>query len=176
MLRFRVASSEYCNARWLLTRLAKLELSLIEFGLNDEQVANIMTEVRFSNPRAFPLGAFCASASVDRFGNPIGGNTLISVNETTGHLCLGLGCRGPEFCVDAECQFKIPVETEASDCPGDSGGPILAEEKDGTWTEVGLVSFGVSNNLADCGLTLRPSVYTNIGKYDGWIREVISTP
>jgi secreted trypsin-like serine protease len=68
----------------------------------------------------------------------------------------------------------MPIAQEPSDCPGDSGGSILAREPDGSWTEVGLVSYGVSNNGELCGLTLRPSVYTNVGFYDAWIRSVIS--
>jgi secreted trypsin-like serine protease len=96
------------------------------------------------------------------------------LGTTDGELCLGLGCRGPDLCVDKACSFTMPIEHEPSDCPGDSGGPILAKEQDGSWTEVGLVSYGVSNNGELCSLTLRPSVYTNVGYYDAWIRSVIS--
>ena len=77
--------------------------------------------------------------------------------------------------MDKACTYTTPITHEPSDCLGDSGGPILAKEADGSWTEVGLVSYGVSNNGEMCGLTLRPSVYTNVGCYAAWIRSVIAS-
>jgi len=173
MLEFRVASSQYCSARWLLGARSALQNRLYGLRLNNPQVAAIMDLVDAAGPRGFPLGAFCGSASVDLFGNPVGNGQLLG-KTSDGELCLGLGCRGPELCMDRACSYTIAITQEPSDCPGDSGGPLLAKEPDGSWTEVGLVSYGVSDNGELCGLTLRPSVYTNVGYYDGWIRSVIS--
>jgi hypothetical protein len=177
MLDFRVASSAYCNARWLLSSMASLQAALGALGLTDDAVKDILDTVRAAKPKAFPAGAFCGSASVDVLGEPVGGNTLVTRLPASqgGGLCWGLGCRGPEFCVDPGCDYRIPIESEASDCPGDSGGPILAKEADGSWTQVGIVSYGVTvrDEAAECGLTLAPSVYTNVAIYDAWIRSVI---
>lgn len=175
MLDFRVASNRYCNARWLLSELPPLQQQLAELDLSDKAIIDIVAMVRTAGPRGFPAGAFCGSASVDEFGNPVGGGAVLAPAGGAG-VCLGLGCQGPEFCFDAGCDYRIPIESEPSDCPGDSGGPILAKEADGSWTEVGLVSYGVSvqDDDAECGLTLAPSVYTNVGVYDAWIRSVIS--
>jgi secreted trypsin-like serine protease len=173
MLDFRVASNQYCSGRWLLGARAALQDKLYGVRLNDPEVAAIMDMVDGAGPRGFPVGAFCASASVDLFGNPVGNGPLLG-KTPDGELCLGLGCRGPELCMDKACSYTFPLAQEPSDCPGDSGGPILAKEPDGSWTEVGLVSYGVSDNGELCSLTLRPSVYTNVGYYDAWIRSVIS--
>ena len=174
MLEFRVASTQYCSARWLLGVRSALQDKLYGLRLSDPEVAAVMDMVDGAGPRGFPLGAFCASVSVDLFGNPIGSGQLVD-RTSDGQLCLGLGCRGPDLCMDKACTYTTPITHEPSDCPGDSGGPILAKEADGSWTEVGLVSYGVSNNGEMCGLTLRPSVYTNVGYYDAWIRSVIAS-
>jgi hypothetical protein len=177
-LDFRVASSRYCNARWLLSLMAGLAQTLGAAGLGDQTVGDIMGMVQRAGPRTFPAGAFCGSASVDMFGDPVGGSALGTRLPAAagGGVCLGLGCRGPEFCADPGCDYRIPIESEPSDCPGDSGGPVLAREADGSWTQVGIVSYGihVSSKAALCGLTVAPSVYTNVGAYDAWIRSVIS--
>ncbi len=175
MLDFRVASSAYCSTRWLLGSLAALRNQLYGLSLSDQEVNTIIDTVEAAGPRGFPVGAFCASASVDLFGNPVGSGLLFQ-KAANGDVCLGLGCRGPEFCSDPACTFHIPVDSEPSDCPGDSGGPILAKESDGSWTEVGLVSYGiqVTNRKDLCGLTLAPSVYTNVGSFDAWIRSTIA--
>jgi hypothetical protein len=53
-------------------------------------------------------------------------------------------------------------------CFGDSGGPlVLPVEDEGSWVLVGLVSWG-----AGCGRALRPTVYTEVAAYAGWLAEV----
>jgi hypothetical protein len=51
---------------------------------------------------------------------------------------------------------------------GDSGGPLLQETVDGTWTQVGIVSFGVGCARAD-----KPGVYSRISLAYDWIQEMI---
>lgn len=111
--------------------------------------------------RGLPVGAFCASQSVDMLGHPVGTGVVGAL--------LGLG---PELVLDG--MRRIPIQHEPDSCPGDSGGPVLAKEPDGTWVQVGIVSYGVATNDALCGLTLRPSVYTNVGFYDAWVRSILS--
>ncbi|XP_076544254.1 phenoloxidase-activating factor 1-like [Osmia lignaria lignaria] len=60
------------------------------------------------------------------------------------------------------------VEGEDS-CSGDSGGPLMSEEKGsdgiGRWTAVGLVSFGPT----PCGFRNWPAVYTRVIDFIPWI-------
>lgn len=53
-------------------------------------------------------------------------------------------------------------------CFGDSGGPLVAPADDErtTWFLVGLVSWG-----AGCGRPLRPTVYTEVAAYAGWLAD-----
>jgi secreted trypsin-like serine protease len=56
----------------------------------------------------------------------------------------------------------------ATDCKGDSGGPVMTE-KNGLWTAVGIVSYG----FVDCS-NLRPSVYTDVAYYLDFINKTIA--
>ncbi|XP_050055390.1 trypsin II-P29-like [Aphis gossypii] len=49
-------------------------------------------------------------------------------------------------------------------CLGDSGGPLLIQRQDGKWTNVGVVSWGIS-----CGEMGIPGVYTKVTSYLKWI-------
>ena len=52
-------------------------------------------------------------------------------------------------------------------CEGDSGGPMLSLERDGSrWSIIGITSFGV-----DCADTRFPGVYTRVDKYLDWIEQ-----
>ncbi|KAI1292142.1 Vitamin K-dependent protein C [Halotydeus destructor] len=65
--------------------------------------------------------------------------------------------------------YKLPKTTlcagkEGSDaCDGDGGGPLVCE-KDKTWYQVGIVSFGIG-----CGRPKTPGVYTKISSFTDWI-------
>ena len=55
-------------------------------------------------------------------------------------------------------------------CQGDSGGPLLYQ-LDGTWQQVGIVSFG-----QDCALPDFPGVYARVEKYNDWVnKQIVST-
>lgn len=57
-------------------------------------------------------------------------------------------------------------------CGGDSGGPLMLENKKmgrKNYTLVGLVSWGVN----ECGLKNTPGVYTNVANYLPWILNKI---
>ena len=55
----------------------------------------------------------------------------------------------------------------ASDCKGDSGGPVMTQ-KGTTWTAVGIVSYG----FVDCA-NLSPSVYTDVAFHLDFIKKSI---
>ncbi|PSW38692.1 serine protease [Photobacterium phosphoreum] len=55
-------------------------------------------------------------------------------------------------------------------CFGDSGGPILAQDDNDEWLQVGIVSGGTVGDLA-CGSMTRPGFYARVGNYTDWIVE-----
>ena len=56
-------------------------------------------------------------------------------------------------------------------CSGDSGGPLMVRQQDGSWLQVGIVSWGRrSQETTDpCGIKDLYSVYTNVSNYFDWI-------
>jgi hypothetical protein len=170
VLDFRIANSRYCNARWVLSILHTLQARLTSFGLSAPAVRDIMDTVGAAAPRALPAGSVCASSLVDMFGDPVGSGIL-------GEFF----AKGPIFPSDGgdpatllRALNTLGIESEAGDCPGDSGGPVFATEPDGSTVQVGVVSYGISTSTVDCGSTLAPSVYTSVAAYDGWIRSIMS--
>ncbi|MFK8252771.1 serine protease [Ancylobacter terrae] len=56
-------------------------------------------------------------------------------------------------------------------CQGDSGGPILSRKADGSFVQVGIVSFGIG-----CGHAELPGVYTRLALYTDWMKKTIAAP
>lgn len=54
-------------------------------------------------------------------------------------------------------------------CQGDSGGPILKKKADGSFVQVGIVSFGIG-----CGHAELPGVYTRLALYTDWMKKTIA--
>uniref|UniRef100_F6R7T7 Peptidase S1 domain-containing protein n=1 Tax=Xenopus tropicalis TaxID=8364 RepID=F6R7T7_XENTR len=53
-------------------------------------------------------------------------------------------------------------------CYGDSGGPLNCKNTDGAWEVHGVVSFG---SAAGCNYYKKPSVFTRVSDFNGWICE-----
>ncbi|XP_047478379.1 mucin-5AC-like isoform X2 [Penaeus chinensis] len=76
-----------------------------------------------------------------------------------------------------ECQQKasLPPDTNSvvcaltlfkDTCQGDSGGPLVAKLCDGTWAQIGVVSYGFR-----CAVPDNPGVYTRVSAFANWISE-----
>jgi secreted trypsin-like serine protease len=164
VLDLRITSPRFCEARNELAALAWLKIELTSLQLPRATIDELTGMVMQAPPHAVPLGAFCASKSIDMFGNP----------EGTG-LMGTLLAKGPQKVLgDGITDWRFAITSEPDSCPGDSGGPLFATESDGSYVEVGVVSYGATSKDAECGLTVRPPVYTNVGVYAAWIRSIIA--
>ncbi|MEM0900086.1 MAG: serine protease [Pseudomonadota bacterium] len=55
-------------------------------------------------------------------------------------------------------------------CDGDSGGPLMLRQRDGSLIQAGVVSFGLSSQEGPgCKRTAKFSMYTRIGNYADWV-------
>jgi secreted trypsin-like serine protease len=59
-------------------------------------------------------------------------------------------------------------ENGRGSCQGDSGGPALVKDKDGSFVQVGIVSFGAYNGCEE-GF---PSSQTLVHKFIDWIEHI----
>ncbi|XP_066547101.1 chymotrypsin-like elastase family member 2A [Amia ocellicauda] len=59
---------------------------------------------------------------------------------------------------------------QLSSCNGDSGGPLNYQARDGSWEVHGVVSFGSS---LGCNYYKKPSVFTRVSAYIGWINNAM---
>ncbi|WP_233220327.1 trypsin-like serine protease [Photobacterium sp. GB-72] len=58
-------------------------------------------------------------------------------------------------------------------CFGDSGGPLLTQDNNSNWVQIGIVSGG-SAGEPQCGSLTRPTFYTRVGTYYDWINESVA--
>jgi secreted trypsin-like serine protease len=67
------------------------------------------------------------------------------------------------------------VEGGKGSCSGDSGGPLMVTLADGTFMQVGVVSWGyTADNDAGCSLEASFSAYTRVARYQDWIRDTVA--
>ncbi len=60
-------------------------------------------------------------------------------------------------------------------CNGDSGGPLMVAMPDGTYLQVGIVSWGyTADNAAGCSLEAEFSAFTRVAIYQQWIMDTIA--
>ncbi|ROT71663.1 hypothetical protein C7M84_009999 [Penaeus vannamei] len=76
-----------------------------------------------------------------------------------------------------ECQQKVSLPPDTNSvvcaltlykdtCQGDSGGPLVAKLCDGTWAQIGIVSYGFQ-----CAVPDNPGVYTRVSAFASWISD-----
>ncbi|MGR5519692.1 S1 family peptidase [Vibrio sp. PNB22_4_2] len=68
------------------------------------------------------------------------------------------------------CANGFPNQTYTSICRGDSGGPLTYQDANGTYQQIGIVSYGSSI----CESPDIPSVFTEILNYTSWIEAQTS--
>ncbi|XP_047445735.1 chymotrypsin-like elastase family member 2A [Mugil cephalus] len=56
-------------------------------------------------------------------------------------------------------------------CNGDSGGPLICQNPDGSWDVHGVVSFGSGEG---CNVFQKPTVFTQVSSYISWINTVMT--
>nr|XP_043898970.1 enteropeptidase [Solea senegalensis]XP_043898971.1 enteropeptidase [Solea senegalensis] len=71
----------------------------------------------------------------------------------------------PEYNITSSMVCAGHPEGGADSCQGDSGGPLICLE-DGSWTLIGVTSFGIG-----CGLPQRPGVYARVSAFTSWIAQ-----
>lgn len=66
---------------------------------------------------------------------------------------------------------------ERTSCNGDSGGPLMMRREDGSWVQVGIVSWGRTplNSNQRCGHAELYGVYARVSNYFDWISTKIRT-
>ncbi|PSV41496.1 trypsin-like serine protease [Photobacterium sp. GB-36] len=58
-------------------------------------------------------------------------------------------------------------------CKGDSGGPLLTQDNNSNWVQIGIVSGGSAGEPL-CGSLTRPTFYARVGTYYDWINESVA--
>jgi len=91
----------------------------------------------------------------------------VDVNYFSSSTCNGLS--GYQGDVKDDTMFCAGVEGGGKDsCQGDSGGPIFYQKQDGSYEQVGIVSWGIG-----CAQRNYPGVYSRISGELDWIQEQV---
>jgi secreted trypsin-like serine protease len=92
----------------------------------------------------------------------------VTVDRATCNSIYGGGITENMICAGAT------TDVNSDTCQGDSGGPLLAEVAENDWIQIGVVSFGGTENGPNCADPDAPGVYSNIGSLTGFIQEYVS--
>ncbi|MGH9243886.1 MAG: serine protease [Acidimicrobiales bacterium] len=121
-------------------------------------------------PTAATLTGDGAPAVTTGFGATETADSSDVLLEATVQIYADLECRakyaedGDE--VIAATQVCAGIDAGGVDsCYGDSGGPLVVPSRDGsTWYLIGIVSWA-----AGCGVPERPTIYTEVPSFTGWL-------
>lgn len=60
-------------------------------------------------------------------------------------------------------------------CNGDSGGPLVVKLPDGSFVQVGIVSWGFTSETDEhsCNVEASFSAFTRVAKFEDWIRSIV---
>lgn len=93
------------------------------------------------------------------------------LREVTINIISNNDCNRPQaydgIIVESQLCAGVP-EGGKDSCSGDSGGPLMSKQS-GSFTQVGVVSFGDS-----CAVAAKPGVYTRVDSFLGWIKQYVS--
>lgn len=98
---------------------------------------------------------------------------MSNLEEAFVYLSSGMGdaLTGNMICAGTE-------SGERDSCQGDSGGPLMIKQADGSWQQVGIVSWGAqpltSAVVSPCGNKQLYAVYTRLSKYIDWINRTMA--
>ncbi|ESN95803.1 hypothetical protein HELRODRAFT_185962 [Helobdella robusta] len=104
-----------------------------------------------------------ASGSVTK----VDGLRYTTVNTTTNAYCSGIYGPLSKITDDMLCASDNRNSAERDSCQGDSGGPLVRKEKDGTFSLIGIVSWGKG-----CA-SKYPGVYARVNYFEDWILKNI---
>ena len=68
------------------------------------------------------------------------------------------------------CAGNIDVSANQSGCHGDSGGPFVCQNSNGSWTLHGAVSWG----SPECDIKDAFTVFARVGQFRNWIEQNMS--
>jgi hypothetical protein len=91
----------------------------------------------------------------------------VSLNVTTNAFCDAEYPRD-QITADMICASDNNDGNERDSCQGDSGGPLAVKEADGSFTLVGIVSWGIG-----CASGY-PGVYSRVTHFHDWILNTIN--
>jgi secreted trypsin-like serine protease len=104
-------------------------------------------------------------------GGPCCPQTLqyVTMNVTTNAYC---DVAYPTYRIydDMVCASDNTGHRDRDTCQGDSGGPLAVQGSDGSFTIIGIVSWGIG-----CASGY-PGVYARVSYFHDWVLMVINTP
>ncbi|KAG8142228.1 hypothetical protein E2320_006172 [Naja naja] len=80
-------------------------------------------------------------------------------------------CRKPDWWGSSVKQSMVCAGGDVkAGCNGDSGGPLNCQGKDGRWYVHGVTSFV---SAMGCNTLRKPTVFTRVSAFDGWILKIL---